>query len=94
MVGISGITNRFSVVPSESVTDKWIAEDIQRALNRDASVEAERITAAGDGRPTADWTLSVFRRADHRIGPIPAGMGNPPYKNLICFGVGSASPPT
>ena len=43
MVGITAITNKLAVVPSESVADKLIAERIQSALDRNALVDSEHI---------------------------------------------------
>jgi osmotically-inducible protein OsmY len=77
MAGISGITNRLSVVPSKSLTDKWIAEDIQSALERDASIDDENVEVkVENGNVTLSGQIytSWAYRSLHEIVARTAGV--------------------
>ena len=65
--GVLGITNEIAVVPSESYTDKAIADDIESAMERnfnldqsmiDVAVENGRITLTGSVRSLVDYKAS------------------------------------
>ena len=49
VVGVLGITNKIAVVPTESITDERIAEDVVNAVDRDIRVYADDVDVKVEG---------------------------------------------
>jgi osmotically-inducible protein OsmY len=59
--GVSGVTNKLTVVPRDNLTDRTIAEEIVAAMERNASVNPEHVTVRVD-----DGTVTLSGAVPHR----------------------------
>ncbi len=59
LLGITGITNALAVVPTKSVTDKAIAQDIMAALERNTNINVDTVDVkVEDGVVTLSGTVT------------------------------------
>lgn len=62
IIGVLGVTNKLAVVPTESIKDERIAEDVVAAMDRNASVNSEDINVrVTGGVVTLTGTVSSWR---------------------------------
>lgn len=75
--GISGVTNEVAVVPSESITDEFIAGAVMESLVRNLSVDATAVeVTVSERRVTLDGTVSSVpaRSAAHTVALSTPGV--------------------
>jgi len=76
VVGVLGVTNKITVVPTNSITDERIAEEVVNAIDRDTRVAADDIhVKVTDGRvllsgTAPNWTAksAAYSAAKHTYG--------------------------
>mgnify|MGYP001044552079 CR=1 FL=1 len=62
VVGVLGVTNKLAVVPTESIKDERIAEDVVDAMDRNASANPEDVNVrVTDGVVTLTGTVTSWR---------------------------------
>jgi osmotically-inducible protein OsmY len=86
--GVSGVTNKLTVVPRENLTDRTIAEEIVAAMERNASVNPEHVTVrVDDGTVTLSGAVpdrDAYRAAQEAAMYTPGVMH---VKNYLTIGV-------
>jgi osmotically-inducible protein OsmY len=62
VIGVIGVTNKLAVVPTESIKDERIAEDVIAAMDRHVSIQPQDVNVrVTDGIVTLNGTVSSWR---------------------------------